>query len=65
MFQVGPALPEQAALDVSCAYNQPELTVVQLAPVDSLASLDSGDTRDPAARGLPADITDQLSQKVL
>jgi len=64
LFQAGPALPVQAALDISCRYNHPELTVVQLAPVETLSSLQSEDTWNPAAQGLPADLTDELSQKV-
>ncbi len=51
-------------MDISCAYNHPELTVVQLAPKEALASLDSEDTWDPVAQGLPADLTEELSQKV-
>lgn len=64
-FQAGPALPEQAALDISCAFNYSELTVVQLVPLDALPTLGSGeDDWDPAAQALPADITEQLSQTV-
>ena len=64
-FQAGPTLPEQAALDVSCAFNHSELTVVQLVPLDALPTLGSReDDWDPAAQGLPADITEQLSQTV-
>ena len=64
-FQAGPALPEQAALDISCAFNYSELTVVQLVPLDALPTLGSGkDNWDPVAQGLPADITEQLSQTV-
>ena len=57
-------MPEQAALDISCRYNHPELTVVQLAPVETLPSLQSEDTWNPAAQGLPADLMDELSQRV-
>ncbi len=64
LFQAGAALPDHAALDISCAYNHPELTVVKLAPLETLASLDNEDTWDPAAQGLPADLTEELSQKV-
>ena len=61
---MGPALSDQAALDIACTYNHPELTVVQLAPIQALASLDGEDTWDPAAQGLPADLTEELYQKV-
>ena len=64
LFQAGPASPDQAALDISCAYNHPELTVVQLAPIEMLGSLKGKDTWEPVAQGLPADLTEELSQKV-
>ncbi|CAK0787942.1 hypothetical protein CVIRNUC_011164 [Coccomyxa viridis] len=62
LFQAGPGLPEQAALDISCAFNYPELTIVQLAALDTLPSLEGKDPWDPAARGLPADLTEELSK---
>ena len=64
LFQAGPGLPEQAALDISCAFNYPELTIVQLAALDTLPSLEGKDPWDPAARRLPADLTEELSKLV-
>ena len=64
LFQAGPALPEQAMLDISCAFNHPELTVVQPAALETLPSLEGKDTWDPAARGLPTDLTEELTQPV-
>ena len=64
LFQAGPALPEQAALDISCAFNHPELTLVQLAALHTPPSLERRDAWDPAAGGLPADLTEELSKPV-
>ena len=64
LFQAGPALPEQAALDISCIFSHPELTVVQPVVLAALQSLERKEICDPAAQGLPADLTEELTQAV-
>ena len=59
-------VPEEAALEVECAFGYPELTAVQLArAADVAADVDHAEgSWDPAAHGLPADLTDDLSKQV-
>ncbi len=57
-------VPEDAALEVACSFGYPELTAVQLT---SAAHADdvSAAAWDPTVGGLPADLTNDLSQQVL
>ena len=57
-------MPEDAALEVACSFGYPELTAVQLT---SAAHVDdvSAAAWDPTVGGLPADLTEDLSQQVL
>ena len=59
-------VPEEAALAVECAFGYPELTAVQLARGADMAA-GAGHAEgcwDPAAQGLPADLTADLSMQV-
>ncbi len=57
-------VPEDAALDVACSFGYPELTAVQLTSARPLDDVTAA-AWDPTDGGLPADLTEDLSQQVI
>ena len=57
-------VPEDAALDVACSFGYPELTAVQLTSARPLDDVTAA-AWDPTDGGLPADLTEDLSQQVV
>ncbi|BDA40415.1 probable glucoamylase at N-terminal half [Coccomyxa sp. Obi] len=55
-------VPEDAALEVACSFGYPELTAVQLTSASHVDDV-SAAAWDPTVGGLPADLTNDLSQQ--